>query len=51
MQRLGMKRAGRELRTLTVFSSYVCLAPTPRGESLCKTRWSALNTNRNELLI
>ena len=51
MQRLGLKRARRELRTLTVFGSYVCLAPKPRDESLCKTTWSHLNTNRNELPI
>ena len=33
------------------FCSYVCLAPTPRGKSLCKTRRGRLNANRNELPI
>ena len=51
MQRLGLKRVRRELRTLTLFNSYVCLAPKPRAESLCKMRWSYLNTIRNELPI
>ena len=50
-QQLGLKRARRELRTLMFFCSYVCLAPQPRNESLCKTRRSYLNTNRNELPI
>ena len=50
-QQLGLKRAHRELRTLVIFCSYVCFAPQPRIESLCKTRWSYLNINKNELPI